>query len=158
MPARARADGKERKKHMAGEVRDFDSFCRALLEDGLSLGSGDGKRFHTVIPGTWESPAAGSPVRWHTGDPETDPWEWRMRVLEERDDIAYAKLFFRTSGYIAWPLYPLFYAVRRRGESLEEAYRRGTVSGAAKRIYDVLAASGGVPLHDLKLLGRFSKG
>ena len=132
-------------------------FC-ALLEDGLSLGSGDGKRFHTVIPGTWESPADGSPVRWHTGDPETDPWEWRMRVLEERDDIAYAKLFFRTSGYIAWPLYPLFYAVRRRGESLEEAYRRGTVSGAAKRIYDVLAASGGVPLHDLKLLGRFSKG
>lgn len=102
--------------------------------------------------------ADGSPVRWHTGDPETDPWEWRMRVLEERDDIAYAKLFFRTSGYIAWPLYPLFYAVRRRGESLEEAYRRGTVSGAAKRIYDVLAASGGVPLHDLKLLGRFSKG
>ena len=158
MPARARADGKERKKRMAGEVRDFDSFCRALLEDGLSLGSGDGKRFHTVIPGTWESPADGSPVRWHTGDPETDPWEWRMRVLEERDDIAYAKLFFRTSGYIAWPLYPLFYAVRRRGESLEEAYRRGTVSGAAKRIYDVLAASGGVPLHDLKLLGRFSKG
>ena len=90
--------------------------------------------------------------------PETDPWEWRMRVLEERDDVAYAKLFFRTSGYIAWPLYPLFYAVRRRGESLEEAYRRGTVSGAAKRIYDVLAASGGVALHDLKLLGRFSKG
>ena len=158
MPARARADGKERKKHMAGEVRDFDSFCRALLEDGLSLGSGDGKRFHTIIPGTWESPADGSPVRWDTGDPETDPWEWRMRVLEERDDIAYAKLFFRTSGYIVWPLYPLFYAVRRRGESLEEAYRRGTVSGAAKRIYDVLAASGGVPLHDLKLLGRFSKG
>ena len=110
------------------------------------------------FPGTWESPAAGSPVRWHTGDPETDPWEWRMRVLEERDDVAYAKLFFRTSGYIVWPLYPLFYAVRRRGESLEEAYRRGTVSGAAKRIYDVLAASGGVALHDLKLLGRFSKG
>lgn len=103
------------------------------------------------------APCPGSPVRWHTGDPETDPWEWRMRVLEERDDIAYAKLFFRTSGYIAYSLYPLFYAVRRRGEPMEEAYSRGTVGSAAKRIYDILSASGGVPLHDLKLLGGFTK-
>ena len=134
MPARARAGGKERKKRMAGEVRDFDSFCRALLEDGLSLGSGDDQRFHTVIPGTWESPADGSPVRWHTGDPETDPWEWRMRVLEERDDIAYAKLFFRTSGYIAWPLYPLFYAVRRGTHSI--ARERFQFSASAGTGYD----------------------
>ena len=31
-------------------------------------------------------------------DPETDPWEWRIRVLDERDDIAYAKLFYKKSG------------------------------------------------------------
>ena len=142
---------------MPHDVRGFTSFCDALLADGLSLGCGDAKGIHSIIPGTWEHPAPGSPVRWHTGDPETDPWEWRMRVLEERDDIAYAKLFFRTSGYIAYSLYPLFYAVRRRGEPMEEAYSRGTVGSAAKRIYDILSASGGVPLHDLKLLGGFTK-
>ena len=142
---------------MPHDVRGFTSFCDALLADGLSLGCGDAKGIHSIIPGTWEHPAPGSPVRWHTGDPETDPWEWRMRVLEERDDIAYAKLFFRTSGYIAYSLYPLFYAVRRRGEPMEEAYSRGTVGCAAKRIYDILSASGGVPLHDLKLLGGFTK-
>ena len=38
---------------------------------------------------------------------------------------------------------------------MEEAYSRGTVGSAAKRIYDILSASGGVPLHDLKLLGGF---
>ncbi|MFR5864161.1 MAG: hypothetical protein ACLUFV_02660 [Acutalibacteraceae bacterium] len=117
---------------MAGEVRDFDSFCRALLEDGLSLGSGDDQRFHTVIPGTWESPADGSPVRWHTGDPETDPWNggcacWRSGTTSLTPSCSSARAATSPGRFI--PLY----AVRRRGESLEEAYRRGTVSGAAKR-------------------------
>jgi len=41
-----------------------------------------------------------APVRWHTGDPGTSPWEWRIRVLDERDDIAYPKRFYKKSGYI----------------------------------------------------------
>ncbi len=40
------------------------------------------------------------PVKWHCGDQEVDPWEWRMRVLEERTDIAYSKVFRGTSGFI----------------------------------------------------------
>ena len=44
-----------------------------------------------------------------------------MRVLEEREDIAYSKVFFRTSGYITREWYPYFYAVRRKGESFQEA-------------------------------------
>lgn len=47
------------------------------------------------------------------------------RVLEERQDLAYAKVFFRTSGYIARQWYPSFFAVRRRGETLEQAYIAG---------------------------------
>lgn len=39
--------------------------------------------------------------------PVVDPWKWRMRVLEERDDIAYAKVFFKTSGFITKEWYPL---------------------------------------------------
>lgn len=41
-----------------------------------------------MISWNWnETPSYDTPVRWHTGDPETDPWEWRIRVLDERDDI-----------------------------------------------------------------------
>ena len=46
-----------------------------------------------------------------------------MRVLEERTDIAYSKVFFKTSGFITREWYPYFYAVRRNGESFEEVYR-----------------------------------
>ena len=121
------------------------------------MGGGNAKGIFALIPYGWEEQEfIDSSVKWHTGDPETDPWEWRMRVLEERDDIAYSKLFFRTSGYIMREWYPYFYAVRRNGESFEEAYESGTVSFIAKRIYDIVS-SGEVALHDIKRIGGFRK-
>ena len=122
------------------------------------MGGGNAKGIYAVIPFVWDEPGfPDSPVRWHTGDAETDPWEWRMRVLEERRDIAYAKLFFRTSGYITADWYPYFYAVRRGGESFLDAYRSGTVEQAAKRIYDVLETYGALPMHENKTLAGFSR-
>lgn len=95
---------------------------------------GNTKGTYAVVPYDWkEQEFVDSPIKWHTGD----PWEWRMRVLEERDDIVYAKLFFRTSGFITKEWYPYFYAVRRQGETFEEAYENGTISQMAKRIYEI---------------------
>lgn len=98
-----------------------------------------------------------TPVKWHCGDPEVDPWEWRMRVLEERTDIAYSKVFFKTSGFITKDWYPYFYAVRRNGESFEDAYEQGRISHTAKRIYDIVS-EGYVALHEIKVQGGFGKG
>ena len=61
-----------------------------------------------------------------------------MRVLDERGDIAYAKLFFKKSGYIIKEWYPYFLAARRGGNTFDEAYKDGTISHLAKRIYDVV--------------------
>jgi len=131
----------------------YEEFIATLTEAGFSMGGGNAEGIYSVIPWSWnEEPPYQTPVRWHTGDPKTDPWEWRMRVLEERDDIAYAKLFFKKSGYITAAWYPYFLAVRRRHESFADAYQNGTVSHEAKRVYDVVAAQDGVPLHTLRLL------
>lgn len=97
-----------------------------------------------------------TPVKWHCGDPEVDPWEWRMRVLEERTDIAYSKVFFKTSGFITKDWYPYFYAVRRNGESFEEAYEQGRISHSAKRIYDIVSQNY-IALHEVKTHGGFGK-
>lgn len=138
-------------------LRNFQDFCQELLSCGFSMGGGNAKGIYAVIPYDWkEQEYMDSPVKWHTGDPETDPWEWRMRVLEERDDIAYGKVFFKTSGFITKEWYPFFYAVRRRGESFEEAYENGTVSQMAKRIYDIVSG-GEVALHEIKQAGCFSR-
>lgn len=138
-------------------IRGFSDFCAALLQCGFSMGGRNEKGIYTVIPcGCGEQEPIDSPIKCHTGDPETDPWEWRMRVLEERDDIAYSKFFFRASGYIAKEWYPLFYAVRRNGNVFDEAYEDGTVSAAEKKIYDIVS-DGEVALHEIKRIGGFRR-
>jgi len=122
------------------------------------MGGGNSEGIFSVVPWSWdETPPYETPVRWHTGDPETDPWEWRIRVLEEKEDIVYAKLFFNKSGYITKEWYPYFLAVRRGGRTLMEEYEDGKVSYFAKRIYEIIAQSEAMPLHVIKQIDGFSK-
>lgn len=140
------------------EIRNFADFCAVLCEAGFSMGGGNADGIFAAVPWSWDQPAPyPTPVRWHTGDAETDPWEWRMRVLDERDDIAYAKLFFGKSGYLTKEWYPLFLAVRRNGETAEDAYRSGTLTPVARRIYETIERGGAVALHEIKRLGGFSR-
>jgi hypothetical protein len=80
-----------------------------------------------------------------------------MRVLDESDDIAYAKLFFKKAGFITSEWYPCFLAVRRGGKLFEDEYFSGTISNNAKRIYDVVAENGSLPLELIKQLANFSQ-
>ena len=138
-------------------ITNFEEFCATLKQVGFSMGGGNAKGIYAAIPYDWkEQSTIDAPVKWHTGDPATDPWEWRMRVLEERDDIAYAKLFFRTSGFITDAWYPYFYAVRRKGETFDEAYDEGTLSQTARRIYEIVEGNE-VAFHEIKQIGGFGK-
>ena len=138
-------------------IRNFEDFCNELNRCGFSMGGGNAKGIFALIDYDWTNQdALDTPVKWHCGDPEVDPWEWRMRVLEERTDIAYSKVFFKTSGFITRDWYPYFYAVRRNGELFEEAYARGGISHMAKQIYEIVSA-GEVALHEIKAMGGFGK-
>lgn len=151
-----RYDGEERALKVR-EINGFSDFCAALKECGFSMGGGNAKGVFALIPFDWREEPPGCPVRWHTGDADTDPWEWRMRVLEERDDVAYAKVFFRLSGYITREWYPLFLAVRRRGKNFEEMLRDGEVGRPARRIYEALSRLGAASVPELKREAGFSR-
>lgn len=139
-------------------VKNFENFCTELLRCGFSLGGGNAKGIFAIIDYDWQAVLPeDTPVRWHTGDPETDPWEWRMRVLEERDDVAYAKVFFGTSGYITKEWYSYFISARRRGTDFTAAYENGEISHTAKTVYDIVSGHGAAALHEIKLLGGFAK-
>ena len=140
-------------------ILKYDDFVKTLLAAGFSMGGGSNDEgIYAVVPWGWqEAPPYETPVRWHTEDPETDPWEWRMRVLDERKDIAYGKFFFKKTGYITRNWYPCFLAVRRGGTSFDEAYEDGTISHFAKRIYEVVTSYGTLPSHAIKQLAGFSK-
>lgn len=138
-------------------IRNFEDFCCELQDCGFSMGGGNAKGIFALIDYDWTNQdQLDTPVKWHCGDPEVDPWEWRMRVLEERMDIAYSKVFFKTSGFITKDWYPHFYAVRRNGESFEEAYEQGRISHSAKRIYDIVSQNY-IALHEIKTQGGFGK-
>ena len=139
-------------------IQNYADFIETLLKAGFSMGGGNNEGIFSVIGWDWnEDPPYETPVRWHTGDPETDPWEWRMRVLDERDDIAYAKLFFKKSGYITKEWYPYFLAARRSGTSFEDEYASGKISQTAKIIYDILLEYEILPLHAIKQIAGISK-
>ncbi len=131
-------------------VNSFKEFCEEIHRCGFSMGGGNVKGIYAVVPYDWKTTIPGCPVVWHTGDPETDPWEWRMRVLEEHKDIAYGKVFFGTSGYIAKEWYPYFLAVRRQSLSFSEWFETGKISYLEKQVYDVVVANKKIALHDLK--------
>lgn len=136
---------------------NFGEFCDELLKCGFSLGGGS-KGIYAIIPYDWkEQEFLDYPAKWHTGDPETDPWEWRMRVLEERSEFAYAKVFFNVSGYITKEWYPYFLSVRRKGKSFEKAYNDGEISQTANRIYELVSDNGKLAVHEIKQLGGLEK-
>ena len=139
-------------------IRNYGDFCEELLKAGFSVASGgNDEGVFGLLDHGWDQQPPGSPIRWHTGDPETDPWEWRMRVLDERGDIAYAKVFFRKGGYITKEWYPYFLAARRGGKTLADDYEDGMVSRLAKCIYEVVEENASLPKHDIKRLAGISR-
>jgi hypothetical protein len=137
-------------------IRNYEDFVSAVLAAGFSMGGGNDEGIFSVINWGWnDSPPYETPVRWHTGNPDTDPWEWRIRVLDERKDIAYAKVFFKKSGYISKEWAPYFLAVRRGNTGFDEEYDAGLVSHNAKRIYETILEYETLPVHAIKQVAGF---
>lgn len=102
----------------------YQDFLAALQKAGFSMGGGNDEGIYSIISWDWnQAPPYPTPVCWHTGDPETDPWEWRMRVLEERNDIAYAKLFFKRADILPRNGSPTFLPCAGRRKALRKCIR-----------------------------------
>ena len=139
------------------QINNYDDFIRELHAAGFSQFGLGKSNVATVFLHNWNEQPEDSPVRWFSGDPDRDPWEWRARVVNERDDIAYAKFFLRRAGFITREWYPYFLAVRRKGRDFAEAYADGLYSRAALRIFECLRQNGALPVHDLKPMAGFGK-
>lgn len=137
-------------------VHNYSEFCGELLKSGFSMGGGNAKGIYAVVNFDWKEAPENTAVRWHTGDPDTDPWEWRIRVLTERSDIAYAKVFFKSSGYITKKWYADFLSARRNGRDYGAMRADGEISDFSARVYDIISRYDGIPTHELRRLGGFS--
>jgi hypothetical protein len=138
-------------------IKNYNEFCTELLKAGFSgaVGGKDDGVFGLFRYGWGAEEETG--IQWHTDDPDTDPWQWRIRVLAERDDIAYSKLFFRKAGYITKEWYPYFLAARRDGMAFEDEYSNGTLSHYSKRIYEAITENGRLSLQEIKRIAGFKR-
>jgi hypothetical protein len=125
-------------------INNFGEFLSALCETGFSLSGGSAEGGGIAL-----SERFGRGIRWHTGE-DTDPWRWRMRVLNETSDIAYAKVFLHKGGFITRQWYPYFLAIRRGGRSFGELYADGLLSAMTKRIYNAIENTGQIAYHEIK--------
>lgn len=125
-------------------IKNYNDFVEALFKTGFTLAGNNDEGVFSLSTRYHQN------VVWHTADSNTDPWEWRMRVLDERDDIAYAKLFFKKNGYITKQWYPYFLATRRHNKTLEQAYNGGNIGNLEKRIYQIIEREGALPTHLIK--------
>ncbi|MGI6335626.1 MAG: AlkZ-related protein [Eubacteriales bacterium] len=131
-------------------IRSFSDFRAALMECGFTM-AGNAHGIFTLLPWGWDEDAPyPTPVRWHTDDPETDPWEWRIRLLEEYHDVAYGKVFFGVAGFITREWYPYFLACRREGADFADIYAEGKLTRTAKTVYETVAREGKVASHALR--------
>lgn len=73
---------------------------------------------------------------WWTGDPATDPWEWRQ-ILASHPNIAYGKFFNNAAGFVDKDFFPVLANYRRNGYDFDALFDDGMVSYRAKKIMDV---------------------
>lgn len=66
-------------------------------------------------------------TQWHTGDPETDPWQWKDRAAQEKE-LAFGCILGGYKGFISKSMYPLFYAACSPSLSIDERYDSGELS------------------------------
>lgn len=95
--------------------------------------------------------------QWHTGDPETDPWQWKDRAAEEKK-LAFGCILGGYKGFISQNLYPLFYAACSPSETIEERYENGELSKSVWQLYSLFTGGAVLSTADIrKALGVTQK-
>lgn len=125
-------------------IRGYRDYEQNLIACGFTLAGANPDGVFTLCE-EFESN-----IRWHTEEPDTDPWVWRLRLIEEREDVAYSKLFFNKGGFIMREFYPKFLVIRRPYADIKAAYAKGLISDYAVRLREAVELAGAVPVHELK--------
>lgn len=78
------------------------------------------------------------PASWWTGDPKTDPWEWREEIAN-RKSAAYGRFFRGRAGFLSKECLPYFVNYRRDGYDFDARWDDELASERQKKIMDLFA-------------------
>jgi len=100
--------------------------------------------FSAFIPEHPSLTEAASDCDWHNDEKaETDPWQWRVRIVKDRR-AAYGKFFGGKLAFVHIDSFPAVQSVLSGGASAERKYRDGLLSTSAYRIYQAIEEAGSI--------------
>lgn len=77
-----------------------------------------------------------NPEQWHTGIPETDPWQWKDRAAQEKK-LAFGCILGGNKGFVSKRMYSLFYTACSPSDELQDCYEDGELSRSAMDLYQL---------------------
>jgi hypothetical protein len=80
---------------------------------------------------------------WHTGDPDTDPWQWKDRAAREKK-LAYGCILNGQKGFVASNLYAAFYTAFHPPEPMPVRYSEGLVDRTTWLLWNLFEKQGAV--------------
>lgn len=115
------------------KISHFSDFYHSLKEAGFSMGGSNAEGIFSL------NQLFSEQIVCHSGDEETDSWQWRIRAVTEKNDIVYGKIFLNKSGFISLQWLPYFLAVRRNHMTFDEMYQEGKMNYLSKEIYKAIS-------------------
>lgn len=92
--------------------------------------------FSDILPGLPSLFGETPGENWHTGDPETDPWQWKDRAAEEKK-LAFGCVLGGNKGFIAPHMYSLFYSACQPDEHMEELQASGLITPVVWKLWQL---------------------
>lgn len=97
-----------------------------------------------------------SPLFWWTGDPEQDPWEWRV-LIARSGLVAYGKFFDKKAGFISPEWLPAFANHRRDGYDFDSRWEDGMARSRSKKLMDLFEEKDELMGFEMKRMAGFGK-
>ncbi len=110
-------------------LKNYNDFLKRVNELGFMAFSNVLSGFPTLSE---ETPKE----LWHTGDYDTDPWCWKDRAAEEKE-LAFGCILGGNKGFVSREMYPYFYALFQKQESIEEKWEYGLISPEVWRLWQL---------------------
>ncbi|HEX2925118.1 MAG TPA: hypothetical protein VHP38_02490 [Ruminiclostridium sp.] len=112
-----------------GILRNYNEFIDRVNELGFMALS-------NIVDGFPSLASETSKFQWHTGDPETDPWQWKDRAADEKK-LAFGCILGGNKGFVASQMYPYFYRCFKPQVSMEQRWQEGQASPEVWKLWQL---------------------
>lgn len=123
-------------------IRNYEDFVSCVEDLGFMA-------FSDILPGWTSLNQRTLSDQWHTGEPETDPWQWKDRAaLEKR--LAFGCLLNGHKGFVSKKWYPVFYRAYHPSDSFEERWENGQIKQTVYRVWQLFYEGSSLSTDDIR--------